>query len=67
MPEAIVPTCAECGRIIWPSEEAGARVFLWYAGDEADDPLKDELARGGITHAECAEGFSQRLNADSTE
>jgi hypothetical protein len=62
MNEMVAPKCAECDRIIWPSEEVGVRVFLWYEGDEADDPLKDELARGGVTHAECADAFSQRVH-----
>lgn len=47
--------------MIWPSEEAGLRAFLWYEGDKDDEQLKDELCKGGITHARCADAFGKRV------
>ncbi|HMJ71735.1 MAG TPA: hypothetical protein VK471_00055 [Solirubrobacterales bacterium] len=61
MPKGIPPICAECGQIIWPSEETGLRAFLWYEGDKDDEPMKDELCKGGITHARCADAFGERV------
>ncbi len=56
------PVCPECDRIIWPNEEV-PRAFIWYEGDKADDPPKEELVRGAITHPDCAEAFGARLEA----
>jgi hypothetical protein len=56
MPIDSPPVCPECEKIIWPNE-TGVRLFLWYEGDQDDDPLKDELCRAAITHLECAEAF----------
>ena len=57
---ASIPVCAQCGEIIWSTREP-PRVFIWYAGDPDDDPRNPALARGAITHAGCAEGFSRRV------
>jgi hypothetical protein len=47
--------------MIWPTETDAPRVFLWYEGDKEDDPLDDELCKGGLTHARCAEAFGEKI------
>jgi len=61
MPAGEVPLCAECGQMIWPTETDPPRGFLWYEGDKDDDPLVDELCRGGLTHARCADAFGAKI------
>ncbi len=43
-------------------------MFVWYDGDEDDDPKDPDLARGAVTHAgDCADAFGEKLAARADE